>query len=205
MSIYLLTSQAKQRIIQIKMSKIVLLSVVLYQTLHMTKIGLLSDTHGFLDPKVFKYFDDCDEIWHAGDIGNLEVTDALSAFKPLRAVYGNIDGGKLRQEFPLDLYFEIEGLNVWMTHIAGYPQRYNKRVREKLLVKDCDIFVCGHSHILKVMKDPTFGHLHINPGAAGTHGFHQIRTLIKFDLNNKNIADLKVIELHPRSGKSQPV
>lgn len=168
----------------------------------MPRIGLISDTHGFLDDKVFKHFDDCDEIWHAGDVGGNNILGKLSEFKPLRAVYGNIDGGRIRQENPEDQLFEIEGLKVWMTHIGGYPGRYDKRIREKIKTVRPDIFISGHSHILKVMRDKNIPHLlHFNPGAAGKHGFQKIRTIMKFDLNDKKISEVKVIELGPRVEK----
>ncbi len=161
----------------------------------MKKIGLLSDTHSYLDPKIFHYFEQCDEIWHAGDIGNMEVVEQLEAFKPLRAVYGNIDGGLLRQTFPLDLRFDCEGLDVWITHIGGYPGRYNKRVREQLAVDPPGLFICGHSHILKVMPDRRYHLLHINPGACGVHGFHKVKTIVRFAVDEGVVKDLEVIEL----------
>lgn len=164
----------------------------------MKKIGLLSDTHSFLDPKVFDYFSEVDEIWHAGDIGSWEVIEQLEAFKPLKAVFGNIDGGKLRTAFPLDLRFDCEGMDVWMTHIGGYPGRYNKRVREKLAADAPDLFICGHSHILKVMPDKKHDLLHINPGACGNHGFHKVKTIIRFDVAESAIQGLEVVELGKR-------
>ncbi len=164
----------------------------------MKKIGLLSDTHSTLDPKVFHYFEEVDEIWHAGDIGNMEVIEKLETFKPLRAVYGNIDGGKLRTEFPLDLRFDCEGMDVWITHIGGYPGRYNKRVREIMAINPPDLFICGHSHILKVMPDKKHNLLHINPGACGVHGFHKVKTIIRFNIDQAKITDLQVIELGVR-------
>ncbi|MEQ9441955.1 MAG: metallophosphoesterase family protein [Cyclobacteriaceae bacterium] len=160
------------------------------------KIGLLSDTHGYLDPQIMTYFKDCDEIWHAGDIGTIGVLEELEAFKPIKSVYGNIDGGELRQELPEDLWFEREGLTIWMTHIGGYPPRYNPRVRSVLYERQADIFVCGHSHILKVIKDPDRKNmLCLNPGAAGRHGFQKIRTVLRFTLNNQKITQLEAIEL----------
>lgn len=160
------------------------------------KIGLLSDTHGYLDPQIMTYFKDCDEIWHAGDIGTIGVLEELEAFKPIKSVYGNIDGGELRQELPEDLWFEREGLTIWMTHIGGYPPRYNPRVRSVLSERQADIFVCGHSHILKVIKDPDRKNmLCLNPGAAGRHGFQKIRTVLRFTLNNQKITQLEAIEL----------
>ena len=164
----------------------------------MKKIGLLSDTHSFLDDKVFEYFKEVDEIWHAGDIGSMEVVEQLEAFKPLKAVYGNIDGGVLRQSFPLDLRFDCEGMDVFMTHIGGYPGRYNKRVREILEVNPPDLFICGHSHILKVMPDKTHKLLHINPGACGNHGFHKVKTIIRFSMDKGRITGMEVIELGKR-------
>lgn len=159
------------------------------------KIGLLSDTHGYLDPAVFRYFASCDEIWHAGDIGTVTLAEELAAFKPLRAVTGNIDGAELRRMFPADLRFTIEGVEVFMTHIGGYPGRYPPRVRKILTEKPPKLFICGHSHILKVMPDKTLGLLHMNPGAAGMHGFHHKKTMVRFMLENATIKNLEVIEL----------
>lgn len=164
----------------------------------MKKIGLLSDTHSTLDPKVFKYFEEVDEIWHAGDIGDMEVIKKLEAFKPLRAVYGNIDSGTVRTTFPLDLRFDCEGMDVWITHIGGYPGRYNKRVREIMAENPPDLFICGHSHILKVMPDKKHDLLHINPGACGIHGFHKVKTIIRFSIDGGKITGLEVIELGTR-------
>ena len=162
------------------------------------RIGLLSDTHSFLSPDIFTYFEECDEVWHAGDIGDEAVASQLEAFRPLRAVFGNIDGPPIRRRFPEDLRFECEGVDVFMTHIGGYPGRYNKRVREILRVNPPGLFICGHSHILKVMPDRTLGLLHINPGAAGREGFHKVRTIIRFSLEAGNISDLQVVELGMR-------
>ena len=161
----------------------------------MKRIGLMSDTHGFLDEKVLKYFEACDEIWHAGDIGTVEVADKVEAFKPFRAVYGNIDGADIRRCYPLDLRFDCEGLDVLITHIGGYPNRYSKRVREVMLDNTPKLFISGHSHILKVMPDSKFDLLHINPGACGNHGFHQIKTIVRFSVDAGEVFDLEVIEL----------
>ncbi|MCB9301049.1 MAG: metallophosphoesterase family protein [Lewinellaceae bacterium] len=164
----------------------------------MKRIGLLSDTHSFLHPSVFQYFEECDEIWHAGDIGDSSVVDRLEAFRPLRAVYGNIDDPAMQRRFPEDLRFDCEGVEVFMTHIGGYPGRYNKRIREILRANPPKLYICGHSHILKVMPDRTLGLLHINPGAAGNEGFHKIRTIVRFTLEEGNIKDLQVVELGER-------
>jgi hypothetical protein len=164
------------------------------------RIGLLSDTHSWLDPKVFHYFAECDEIWHAGDFGTMDVIDRLRAFKPLRGVYGNIDNHQIQAEMPLDLRFACEGVRVYMTHIGGYPGRYNPRVR-KILTEDPPVdglFICGHSHILKAMPDKTLGFLHLNPGACGNEGWHQVKTLMRFSLHDGKIGDLEVIELGAR-------
>ena len=161
----------------------------------MKKILLLSDTHSFLDSRVLDYAKDADEIWHAGDIGNLNVTDALRNLKPLRAVYGNIDNATIRQEFTDDLFFELEGVRVFMTHIGGKPNRYAKGISEKLSKLKPQLFICGHSHILKVAYDKSRELLYINPGAAGKHGFHKKQTLIKFELANGKAQNLVVIEL----------
>ncbi|MEJ1238500.1 metallophosphoesterase family protein [Chryseolinea sp. T2] len=163
------------------------------------KIGLLSDTHGDLDPKVFEYFDQCDEIWHAGDIGDRAVTDALRAFKPLRAVHGNIDSKELCIQYPEDLKFKCEGLNIFITHIGGKPPSYNPRVKKLLTQSPPDIFVCGHSHLLLIKRDVLFANmLFINPGAAGNHGFHKIKTLVRFDVNQRLISNMEVIETGKR-------
>jgi putative phosphoesterase len=164
----------------------------------MTKIGLLSDTHGDLPESVFQYFAEVDEIWHAGDIGDLSVTDRLKAFKPLRAVYGNIDDAKARVEFPEFNRFRIEGVDVLMTHIAGKPGKYSKPALDALLEKAPKLFVCGHSHILLVQNDPRFGMLWLNPGACGNKGFHKIRTLLRFGIDGDRIVNLEVIELGKR-------
>lgn len=161
----------------------------------MRRIGLLSDTHGWLDERVFEYFAECDEIWHAGDIGDAAVADRLEAFRPLRAVYGNIDGRELRQRFPEDQRFFCEEVEVWITHIGGYPGRYTTRVRQQLVQHPPRLFICGHSHILKVMPDRKFNLLHINPGACGNQGFHRMKTIVRFSIDGDNISDLQVIEL----------
>ena len=158
----------------------------------------MSDTHGFLDEKVFKYFAECDEVWHAGDIGTVELAEKMEAFKPFRAVYGNIDGKDLRVRYPLDLRFECDGLDVWMTHIGGYPKRYSQRVREQMPLNPPKLFISGHSHILKVMFDKKLNLLHLNPGAAGKHGFHQVRTMLRFEINDDKISNLEIIELEKR-------
>ncbi|MEZ4886162.1 MAG: metallophosphoesterase family protein [Chitinophagales bacterium] len=165
----------------------------------MKQIGILSDTHSYLDDKIFHYFKNCDEIWHAGDIGTLSLADELAAFKPLRAVYGNIDGHEIRAIYPENAFFECEGVTIWMTHIAGSPPRYNERVRRKLNYALPRIFVCGHSHILKVMAVEKYHKmLHINPGAAGNHGFHQVRTIMRMKIEGTRIFDAEVIELGKR-------
>tara|TARA_B100000965_G_scaffold401428_1_gene425253 strand:- start:546 stop:1043 length:498 start_codon:yes stop_codon:yes gene_type:complete len=164
----------------------------------MTKVGLISDTHGFLHPRVEHHFKDCDEIWHAGDIGNISLTDKLATFKPLRAVYGNIDGAEIRKQFPKDLRFNLEGVDVWITHIGGYPNRYDRRVIPEILQNPPQLFICGHSHILKAIPDKKLGLLHLNPGAAGKHGFHKVLTLMRFELEQGLVKNLEVIELEKR-------
>ncbi|MBQ7747507.1 MAG: metallophosphoesterase family protein [Paludibacteraceae bacterium] len=161
----------------------------------MKKIGLLSDTHGFLDDKVFEHFKDCDEVWHAGDIGTVEVADRLAAFKPLRAVYGNIDGDKLRVMFKQHERWMCEGVDVWMTHIGGYPGKYAREVKPEIFMHPPKLFISGHSHILKVMYDRKLGTLHINPGAEGKYGFHNVRTLVRFEIDGTDIRNLEVIEI----------
>ena len=163
------------------------------------KIGLLSDTHGELDPKVFEYFESCDEIWHAGDIGDRAVTDSLQAFKPLRAVYGNIDNKELCIQFPEDNRFECEGMKILITHIAGKPPSYNPRVKKLLELNRPDILICGHSHLLLIKRDPAQSNmLFINPGAAGNHGFHRVKTLVRFQIQHGAITSMEVIELGKR-------
>jgi len=165
----------------------------------MKKIGLLSDTHSFLDPKILDYFREVDEIWHAGDIGSLEVTDALKKVKPLRAIYGNIDDSTARLEFHLDNRFTLEGFDIWMTHIGGYPNNYAPRVKKILEENAPDIFICGHSHILRVIRDEKYKNMiTINPGAAGVHGFHKVKTILRFTLDNKKITQMEAIELGKR-------
>lgn len=164
----------------------------------MKKIGLLSDTHSYWDDKYEEYFAQCDEIWHAGDIGSMELVDRFEKLKPFRAVYGNIDDYKIRAAFPEILRFELEGVDVLMTHIGGYPGKYEPKVRNILNVKPPKVFICGHSHILKVIFDKKYNCLAVNPGAAGMSGFHSVRTLTRFTLNEGNIADFEVIELGKR-------
>jgi putative phosphoesterase len=161
----------------------------------MKKIGLMSDTHGYLHPQVFRYFEKVDEIWHAGDIGHAALADELEAFKPFRAVYGNIDGADIRVRYPQHLRFREEGVDVLMTHIGGYPGKYAPGIKELLLREPVKLFICGHSHILKVMPDPALKLLHINPGACGQQGWHKVKTLVRFQLDNGNIQELEVIEL----------
>lgn len=161
----------------------------------MKKIGLLSDTHGYWDDRYLKYFEPCDEIWHAGDIGSAELALRLAAFRPLRAVYGNIDGAELRRLYPQTLRFTIEGAEVVMKHIGGYPGHYDPSIRGSLLTRPPRLFVSGHSHILKVQYDRTLHMLHINPGAAGVQGWHTRRTLVRFVVDNGQFGDLEVIEL----------
>ncbi|MGK0329565.1 metallophosphoesterase family protein [Polaribacter sp.] len=165
----------------------------------MKKILLLSDTHSYIDDQILKFVNQADEVWHAGDIGNLKVTDAIKELKPLRAVYGNIDDKDARSEFPLDNKFSLENVTVWITHIGGYPNRYNQRVREELTAKPPKIFITGHSHILKVQYDKKLNLLHLNPGAAGKHGFHKVRTMLRFELEKGAIKNLEIIELALRS------
>ena len=162
----------------------------------MKRIGLLSDTHGYWDERYLKYFDTCDEIWHAGDIGSQEVADRLAAFRPLRAVYGNIDGQDMRLRFPDINRFTLEGADVLMKHIGGYPGKYDPSVRQILTTQPPQLFISGHSHILKVKYDPKLHLLHINPGAAGKYGFHKVRTLVRFSISEGAFSDLEVIELN---------
>lgn len=164
----------------------------------MKRIGILSDTHGHFPESLIHYFAECDEIWHAGDFGTIEVSDRLAEFKPLRGVYGNIDGQELRKVHPLHQRFVIEGVTVWMTHIGGYPGNYNPKIRKELTETPPDLFICGHSHILKVIPDKKLNLLHINPGAAGNEGFHRVKTMIRFSITENKIHNLEVIELGKR-------
>ncbi len=161
----------------------------------MKKILLLSDTHSYIDEKILKYVNQSDEVWHAGDIGDLKVTDAIKKIKPLRAVYGNIDDAGARMEFPLDNRFRCEEVEVYITHIGGYPKKYNSRALEELKKETPKLFICGHSHILKVMYDKDFNLLHLNPGAAGMYGMHQVRTMLRFTIEGDQIKNLEIIEL----------
>ena len=161
----------------------------------MTRIGIISDTHNYLDEKVFDYFKDVDMIWHAGDIGTQEVTDKLKAFKPLYAVHGNIDGHELRAEFPENQLIDVEGCKIFITHIAGAVGKYNSRVVKIIQEQKPAILVCGHSHIVKVIKDINYNLLHINSGAAGIHGFHKMRTIIRFEIENGKPQKMELIEL----------
>jgi putative phosphoesterase len=163
------------------------------------RIGLISDTHSYLDPKVFSYFEKCDEIWHAGDFGNEEVSQQLADFKPLRAVWGNIDDKNIRILHPKDNIFEIGGLKIWMTHIGGFPPRYEPAIIRQMPLIKPDIFICGHSHILRVMPDKKNNLLYMNPGAAGKHGFHHMRTLLRFEIFEGKPQNLEVIELGKRA------
>lgn len=164
----------------------------------MKRIGLLSDTHHYLDEAVLKHFANCDEIWHGGDFGNSVVADELKEFKPLRGVYGNIDGNDIRSEFPEILKFSCEQVKVLMIHIGGYPGKYSPLAKKEIMSFQPKIFIAGHSHILKIMYDEKFQCLHLNPGAAGKQGWHKVRTLIRFVIDGENIKDCEVIELGRR-------
>ncbi|MFK7003093.1 YfcE family phosphodiesterase [Flavobacterium covae] len=164
----------------------------------MKKILLLSDTHGHIDELILKHINWADEVWHAGDIGNLIVIDTIKKYKPLRAVYGNIDGTSARMEFPLHNRFYCEKVDVLITHIGGYPNKYNAEIKEELYKNPPKLFICGHSHILKVQFDKTLNLLHMNPGACGKSGFHQIRTMLRFIIDGEAIKELEVIELGSR-------
>lgn len=165
----------------------------------MKKILLLSDTHNYLDKRIFKHAEEADELWHAGDIGNYSVCEELQKYKPLKAVYGNIDGTDIRSTYPKDLVFMCEEVKVYITHIGGYPDRYNLDAKKVIEKEKPRLFICGHSHILKVMFDKKYQLLHMNPGAAGNHGFHKVKTMLRFVIDGTDIRDLNVIELGPRS------
>ncbi|HHB52488.1 MAG TPA: metallophosphoesterase [Saprospiraceae bacterium] len=165
----------------------------------MTNILLLSDTHGYIDDQMIKYVMQADEVWHAGDIGDIKVTDTIARLKPLRAVYGNIDGTAARAQFSLDENFLIENTRVLMTHIGGYPGRYDRRVKETLKQNPPNLFISGHSHILKIIYDKKLDLLHLNPGAAGKSGFHKVRSMLRFGIDNSGIKNMEIIELEKRS------
>lgn len=164
----------------------------------MTRIGLISDTHSFLDEQVFKFFEQCDQIWHAGDFGSMEVVSKLAAFKPLLGVYGNIDGQDIRAIYPEDLTFSCEEVKVFMTHIGGYPPKYNPRSKPLLKKHKPKLFISGHSHILKVIYDDAIKCLHINPGAAGREGWQDMRTIMRFTIDGADIKDCEIIKLGKR-------
>jgi putative phosphoesterase len=168
------------------------------------RIGLMSDTHGFLDEIIFEYFAECDEVWHAGDFGTVELLDRLRAWKPVRGVFGNVDGAEIRLSVPRDLEWMCEGLPVYMTHIGGYPGAYDRRVKPELATRRPGLFICGHSHILRVMRDHSLGLVHLNPGACGHHGWHQTRTLLRFTVEAGKLKAMEAIELGPRGGRVKP-
>ncbi len=163
--------------------------------LQLIRIGLISDTHSYLHPKVFEFFEPCDEIWHAGDIGNIGLADQLNKFRPLKAVYGNIDGTDVRTVYRLHEKFYCEKVAVWITHIGGYPGNYSPDIRPQIKSNPPRLFISGHSHILKVINDEKLGLLHINPGAAGKYGFHKVITFVRFIINDDRIYDLEIMEL----------
>lgn len=160
----------------------------------MKKILLLSDTHSYIGEDILKYVKQADEVWHAGDIGDIKVADEIKSIKPFKAVYGNIDNSNIRTEFPLHNRFKCEEVDVWITHIGGYPGRYNPQLREHIKQNPPDLFICGHSHILKVIPDKKLDLLHMNPGAIGKHGFHKVRTMLRFEIAGKKIQNLEIIE-----------
>ena len=161
----------------------------------MKSIALLSDTHSVLDERFIRHLKNSDEIWHAGDIGSLDVYDKLTKLSDVKAVYGNIDDHKIRIGLKSELFFKCEGVNIYMTHIGGYPGKYSKGIKEKIEKTNPNIFICGHSHILKIMNDKKNKLLFLNPGAAGNYGIHKLKTIIKFDIDDKKIRNLKIIEL----------
>jgi putative phosphoesterase len=178
-------------------TKIVIIASLNFDS-KMKKILLLSDTHGFMNEQILKFVKQVDEVWHAGDIGTIDVLDEITKLKPLKAVYGNIDDAVIRSEFPLDQRFLCENVDVWITHIGGYPNNYDFRIKQMISENPPMLFISGHSHILKVMFDKKLNLLHMNPGAAGKHGFHSVRTMLRFTVSGKEIKDLEVIELETR-------
>lgn len=165
----------------------------------MRKILLISDTHGYLDKGLLKHMQYADEVWHAGDIGTIELCLEIEKIKPLKAVYGNIDGQDIRTDYAENLIFDCEGVKILMTHIGGYPGKYPAKLKQLLLEHKPKIFICGHSHILKVMYDKELALLHMNPGAAGVHGFHTVKTAIRFEIEGSEIKNLAIIELGSRT------
>ena len=167
---------------------------------------MLSDTHGFLDPALFAYFSQCDEVWHAGDFGPVEILDELKAFKPLRGVWGNIDGAEVRASVPHELQWECAGMSIYMTHIAGHPGAWDKRAKAQLARIRPNLVICGHSHILKIMRDQSLNLIHLNPGAAGHNGWHTMRTALRFQIVDGKLNNLEAIELGPRGRRlSAPI
>lgn len=164
----------------------------------MTRIGLISDTHGYLDPKVLQHFKDCDEIWHAGDIGPIAIADSLAALHPFRAVYGNIDDASVRTVYPEYLSFNCEKVRVLITHIGGHPAKYSPGIKNRIASEKAGLFICGHSHILRIAYDSSLSCLYMNPGAAGKQGWHKMRTIVKFSIDGDQIKDCQVIELGKR-------
>lgn len=160
----------------------------------MSKVLLLSDTHAYIDETILKRASEVDQIWHAGDIGTIAVTQELKKCGPLTAVHGNIDNALIRSEFPKEQIFDCNGIRVYMTHIAGYPGRYNRMTKKAIEIYKPDLVICGHSHILKVMRDQKYGHMHMNPGAIGRHGFHKVRTMLRFTISQGQIDNLEVLE-----------
>lgn len=161
----------------------------------MIRVSLLSDTHSYIDDQILKFCENTDEIWHAGDIGDLKVTNALKEVAPVKAVYGNIDNTEIRKEWPLHARFMAEGVDVWITHIGGYPGRYDRNVKPEIFENPPKLYITGHSHILKVMNDKKLGLLHMNPGAIGKHGLHKVRTMLRFKIEGDRIFDLEVVEV----------
>lgn len=164
----------------------------------MTRIGLISDTHNYLDENIFKHFEHCDEIWHAGDFGTISIAEKLSAFKPLKGVYGNIDGYDVRSVYPQKLIWKCEEVKIYMTHIGGYPNKYVPGIKQELIANEAQLFISGHSHILKIIYDDKINCLHINPGAAGNQGWHKIKTIVRFAIDGSAIKHCEVIELGKR-------
>lgn len=164
----------------------------------MTRIGLMSDTHGFLDETVFRHFEQCNEIWHAGDFGSADLLSKLQDFRPLKGVWGNIDGQEIRSVLPEKMCWNCEGVNVYMIHIGGHPAKYAPGVKKELVQNEARLFICGHSHILKIIYDDSINCLHMNPGAAGKQGWHKVRTLVRFTIDGNDIRDCEVIELGSR-------
>jgi putative phosphoesterase len=188
-------TETKEQIVKREVLQPLFLFVFFHLCDSLKQIGLISDTHGYLDENVIKHFEDCNEVWHAGDFGSIEIANRLKSLKPLKGVFGNIDGQDIRNEFPEQLVFDCEEVKVMIRHIGGYPPKYNPETKKELLIHKPQLFISGHSHILRIMYDEKLNCLHINPGAAGKQGWQKVRTIVRFAIDGKEIKNCEVIEL----------